>query len=207
MQQSPKSHHKPLNSGRRRGSVLVECVIVLSLIMTPLLLGITTIGLNFVRALQVNQVNRDAGHMFARGVPFPVGSINREVIYQMAPRLRTTDSTGTAVLILSEVQFIGPNTCTGCANLNYVVFRQQITLGNPSLKASVFGDVPTASIDTDGTVKNPTTDLSARASGVQTFITLADGDRAYIAESYFSSADLSIPGFPSPPGVYARAIF
>ncbi len=190
--------------------MLVECALVMSLVMTPLLLGVGTIGLNLVRAMQVNQINRDAGHMFARGVDFSgssSGLVNRGVLFKMAPQLTTTSSSGTAVLILSSVQYIGPNTCTSCANQGYVVFTQQITLGNAALKSSVFGTVPSGSMGTDGMVTNPTTDTAARATGVQTYLTLADGDRAYLSETYFSSADLAVPGFASPAGTYARAVF
>jgi hypothetical protein len=190
--------------------MLVESALVIGLVMVPLLLGVVVIGFNLIRALQVNQINRDAGHMFARGVDFSgssSGLVNQGILFKMAPRLETTTTSGTGILILSTVQYIGPNQCNKCNNLNHAVFIQRIILGNAALKLSDFGTVPAASLNTDGTVKSPTTDSAARADGILTYLALQDGDRAYISETYFSSSDLSIPGFPSPSGTSARAIF
>jgi len=46
---------------RQKGSLLVEFVLVMSLVMVPLMLGTMVVGFNLIRAIQVNQVNRDAG--------------------------------------------------------------------------------------------------------------------------------------------------
>lgn len=181
-----------------------------SFILVPLLMGIATIGFGLIRAAQANQINRDAGHMFARGVDFSGtvgGLVNRGILVKMAPSLAVTTSSGTAVLVLSAIEYIGPNTCTGCANQGYTVFTKQITLGNASLKSSGFGTVPSAKLNTDGSVINYLTDTTVRATGVQTILTLGDGDVAYVSETYLSTADLSVPGFPSPAGASARAFF
>ena len=38
--------------------------------MVPLWLGTSAVGLNMITSLQVIQLARDAGHMYARGVEF-----------------------------------------------------------------------------------------------------------------------------------------
>jgi hypothetical protein len=201
-------------AGRRkpRGNALVESALVISLVFIPLALGIAVVGLNIVRIIQVNQVNRDTGHMFARGVDFSgstYGLLNQAIVFQMAPRLQDTSASGTAVLILSAVEYLNSTTTcpTGCTNLGYVVFTKQITLGKAALRASSFGTVPAASLNADGSVKNPTTDASARATGVLTYLAMSDGDVAYVSETFFSSTDLARSGIISPSGTYARAFF
>lgn len=203
-------------SGQSRpgGSVLVEAALVISLILVPLLLSVSTVGLNLVRAVQTNQINRDAGHMFARGVDFSTsatGLVNRGILFQLAPALRNTTTSGTAVMILSSVEYLNSTTtCPNpCSNRYHVVVTQQIILGNPALKASAFRTVPAGSMSLDGSgkVNDPEGDGAVQADGVLTYLTMVDADVAYISETYFSSADLAIPGFPSPLGTAARAFF
>ena len=197
---------------RQKGSMVVEFVLVMALVLVPLLLGTMVVGFNLIRSIQVNQVNRDAGHMYARAVDFSSstnGLVNRSILYQMAPQLKVTTSSGVEVMILSTIEYVGSTTCTSCANLNHAVFTQQITLGNSALRGSNFGTVPATSMTADGTgdVKNPTTDTAARADKILTFLTMTDGQMAYVSETYYNSKDLSIPGYMNTSGVYARAIF
>ncbi len=197
---------------RHKGSLLVEFVLVMALVMVPLLLGTMVVGFNLIRSIQVNQVNRDAGHMYARGVDFSSdtnGLIDRSIIFQMAPQLQITSSTGLEVMILSDIEYVGSTTCTSCANLNHYVFLQQITLGNSALRASDFGTVAASSMlaDGSGTVINPLTDTTVRADHFGSILTLADGQAAQISETYYNSTDFDIPGYLNAAGVYARAIF
>jgi hypothetical protein len=180
--------------------------------MVPLLLGTMVVGFNLIRSIQVNQVNRDAGHMYARGVDFSSdtnGLVDRSILYQMAPKLQVTTSSGVEVLILSSIQYIGSTTCTSCANLNHAVFTQQITLGNSALHASNFGTVSATSMASDGSgnVKSPTTDTTVRADAILNILPMVDGQIAFVSETFYNSTDLAIPGYMSTSGVYARAIF
>jgi hypothetical protein len=206
--------------------MLIEASVVISLILVPLLLGVTVYGFNLIRILQANQINRDAGHMFARGVDLSgdaTGVPNQFVLTQMAPALKDTSIHGNAVLILSAVEHVGDLTCpTGCTNKGFDVFTQQIVIGNKALHASIFGTVQTASFRKDsktgkpdgtGVVGDPLMDGKVVTTNVKNYITLTDvsdvangGYVCYIAETYFSSA-LSIPGFPSPAIISARAFF
>ena len=176
-------------------------------------MGSLVIGFNLIRAIQANQVNRDSGHMFARGVDFSTstGAGNRAVLAYMAPRLAFTPPTG--VVILSAIQYVGPNTCNQCPNEYHAVFLQQLTIGNPALLNSYFGTVPPGSMKPDGSgnVANPYTDTSVQADAIigvlQMVLPTDDGETAYVSETYFSSTDFDIPGFLPPSGVYCRAIF
>jgi len=176
-------------------------------------LGVSAVGLNLIRMIQANQINRDTGHMFARGVDLSGtvnGLVNQGIIYQMAPALKPPTSSAKAVLILTQVEYLNSaTTCPSpCNNMGHAVVYQQIVLGNPALRASSFCTVAAGSKDpTTGKVTNPTTDTTVRADGVLTYLTMSDGDLAFVSETYYSSADLAIPGFPSPAGTYARAFF
>ncbi len=205
-------------SRQEQGSTIIEFVLTVSLVMVPLLLGTMVIGFNLIRAMQANQVNRDAGHMFARGVDFSTGTGagNRAVLTSMAPRLANSTTTGTGVVILSSVQFVGPTTCTNCANLNHAVFTRQLVIGNAALRTSVLGKVPSASMlqDGSGTVTDPYKDTAVRADNILNLLPsingnppLADGQVAYVSETYFTSPDFDLQGFLKPSGTYVRAIF
>ena len=197
---------------------MIEFTLVLSLVMMPLLLGTMVIGFNLVRLLQVNQLNRDAGHMFARGVDFSTGTgaANRSILTALAPRLSDSTDQGTGLVILSSVQFIGPTMCTNCANLNHAVFTGQTAIGNAALGSSVLGTVPPASLaagDT-GKVKDPYNDTAARADGIANLLpriggnpVLTDGQLAFVSETCFTSTDFDIRNFLNPSRVCARAIF
>jgi hypothetical protein len=199
----------------RSGTTIIEFVLVTALVLVPLLMGSLIIGFNLIRAIQANQVNRDSGHMFARGVDFSTttGAGNRAVLTYMAPRLAFSPPTG--VVILAAIQYVGPNTCDQCPNEYHAVFLQQLMIGNPALLNSYFGTVQAGSMKTDGTgtVKNPYTDTSVQADAILSVIpivdgvSMSDGEVAYVSETYFSSTDFDIAGYLAPSGVYCRAIF
>ncbi|HWB96269.1 MAG TPA: hypothetical protein VG672_06190, partial [Bryobacteraceae bacterium] len=113
-----------------RGTTVIEFVLVTTLVLVPLLLGILVVGFNLIRDIQTHQIAQDAGHMFARGVDFSSSSTglgNQAVLTYLAPRLADSSSQGTAVLILSSIEYIGATTCDHCANQNHAVFTRQIT--------------------------------------------------------------------------------
>jgi hypothetical protein len=58
-----------MNNKSLRGASIVEFSFVM-LVLVPLLLGTTGVGINMVSSLQTIQLARDAGHMFSRGVDF-----------------------------------------------------------------------------------------------------------------------------------------
>jgi hypothetical protein len=190
-------------SETRRGTILVEFVLSVALILTPLILGTMMIGMNILRSLQVTQLNRDAGHMYARGVDFAVSS-NAAILTQLAGGLNLS-SGGKSVVILSTMLKVGTGDCTGCANLGKLVFVRQITIGNPALHSSAYGR-PT--VDSNDNVTNYLTSSSAVATGFDpTVMALNASETVYVAESFYRSSELDLPGFVTNSGVFARGIF
>jgi Flp pilus assembly protein TadG len=108
---------------RQRGSELIEFALV-SALLFPLLFGTFVVGMNLGRSIQVSQVSRDAGHLYARSVDFS-DPANQQVIVRLAQGLNMTVAGGNGVVILSTVTFIGQPQCDGaalspadCTNLN-----------------------------------------------------------------------------------------
>jgi hypothetical protein len=202
----PKGRRK-----KQRGSEVIEFALVASFLM-PVLFGTVVVGLNLGRSIQVTQVSRDAGHMYARSVDFS-DPANQNIIERLAQGLPIHVSGGTGVVILSTVMFAGQAQCTAagligsaCTNLNQSVFIHRVVIGNSSARASAFGTPNPEIIDSSGHVTNYLTNTSARANGFSAVLPLQAGDMAYVSEVYVPSTDYSLPGYQST-GVYGRTIF
>jgi len=187
-----------------------------SLVLMPLLLGCLSVGFNLVRATQVAQFARDAGHLYAYGIDFTQGSA-RQMLVMLATGLNFALSGGSGEVIFSTVLMVGPNDCTAgglqantgsCPNLNQAVYTQWYKAGNTSLYTSSFG-TPTTADPTTGIINSSSylRDSIARANGVSGLMTLSASQSVYLTEVYFSSSDYNITGFLTGNGVYARAIF
>jgi hypothetical protein len=201
---------------RERGSALIEFMLS-SLVWLPLLLGVIFIGLNIVRAIEVTQICRDAGHMHAYGVDFAQPA-NQQLLVKLATDFTFTANSGNGVVILSTITFIGPADCQAaglaanasqCANLNQSVFTRRIVVGNKQLRVSAFGTPSPSSIDSDGNISATSylNNISLRATSFSSVLPLQSGQFAYLSEAYFASPDLDFPGFLSGSGTYSRAIF
>ncbi len=187
----------------RGGAAIIEFVLAAALIYTPLILGTIVIGMNLIRAIQLTQLNRDAGHMFARGVDFSVPA-NQAILQHLAGGLDLTP-TGKSVVILSQIMRVDCPGPPACANHGVAVFVRQIVLGNSSLRASRYGTPPTIA---GGMVPNYQTNTLART--VNFYPSVMDmqlGETAYVAEAYYRSSELDLPGFMTSTGVSARGIF
>lgn len=191
------------SSNRRKkqgGSNVVE----FALVVTPLvmlLLGVTTTGLALGRSVQVAQVCRDAASMYVRGVDFSKAG-NKDVLVRLAQGLNLTRAGGSGVIILTKVTYIPQSKCTALAlnpcNGNKHVMTQRIVVGNAGLRSSSLGTPNAGLLDAQGLV----TDYMKETSAVATFpmMTLADGQYAYVAETFFN-------GLFQNQSVYSRAIF
>ncbi len=180
--------------------------------LVPLIFGTIVLGLNLARAIQVTQVSRDAGHMYARAVEFSDPN-NKNIIVRLALGLNMTATGGSAVVILSKVTYIAKSDCdaakltgTECANMDQHVFTHRIVVGNAAVRASAFGTPDPSLIDTKGNVANYLKDPRARANGFGPVLTLQSGQEAYVSEAYVKSSDYGLPGYTTT-GVYARTIF
>jgi Flp pilus assembly protein TadG len=177
-----------------RGAFLLEFALVSTFILIPLILGTMTVGMTLVRTIHVYQLNRDAGHMFARGVDFSQAQ-NRALLIQMSAGLNITDSGGNGVIILSLIQAV---------NAGQAVCTRQLVIGNAGLRPSSFTN-PTL-VDSSGNV-TIAGDPGAVANSFLNVMAMAPGDTAYVAESYFSSSDYDWTGFLTGNGTYTRAVF
>ena len=211
-----------LSSKRRRqnqrGSSLLEFLLVTLFLIFPLLFGTFIFGMRLVRANQVAEVCRDAGHMYAFGVNFSQSSGQNELV-KLAQGLNLTPTGGNGVIILSTITFVGPNDCiaggylTGtCPNLNNTVFAGRLVIGNSGLKinqqlqVSIFGTPPASIVDSNGNIKpsNYIQDFGAVANNFYSVIPISSGQLAYVAEAFFVAPDFSLL---NPGGISARSIF
>ena len=208
---------KPSSRTRQKGSALVEVCLCLTLFWTPLFIGTYQIGFNLIRAVQVTQICRDAGHMYSLGTDFAQPQYQALLRTLMPGSMNATSGGNTAVYI-STVTYVDANACTAgglsantasCPNLGQAVFSRQIPLGNTSLRASSFGTpaCPAASNYTCST-SYELTNSGAIAQGFLNVIPLTSSSQyAYMSEMFVRSADLSFFSSLGTTGEYARSIF
>lgn len=196
----------------RTGNAIIEFALV-STVSIPLLVGTVTVGHLLVRAIQVTQVSRDAGHMYARYVDFSLPA-NQELIVRLARGLGMSRTGGYGKVILSKVMKVGPEECAGaglslaeCTNYNFPVILQRIVIGNANLRPSALGEPNPSLLDAQGNVTNYLREPSARAVNFDAILRLEPGELAYVSEAYFEAPWLRFPGFLDQTGVYARTIF
>lgn len=203
----------------RKGNAVTEFALV-SVFLVPLLMGTVNVGMSLGRAVQVNQVTRDAGHMYVRQIDFSKLP-NQRVIERLGEsiglRITSSPNTSKGVVILTKILFVGATECaaggfstTNCPNFNQPVITQRLVMGKSSLLTSKFG-TPSSSIVSvsDGSISttNYLVHFTARATTINDLIALQPGDQAYIAETFFEAPEWSFPGFYPSTGVYSRAIY
>jgi hypothetical protein len=200
---------------RQRGSSALEFAFS-SLILIPLLLGGLSVGFNLVRATQVAQFTRDAGHLYAFGIDFTQATA-QQMLVKLATGLNFATSGGSGEVIFATILMVGSSDCTSgglqansgsCPNLNRAVYTRWYRVGNTTVYNSQIGNPTTANSST-GIINSSSylRDTSARATGLSSVMTLTAGQTIYLTEVYFSSSDYDITGFLTGNGVYARAIF
>lgn len=202
----------------QQGSALIEFLMAAVLLILPLLFGTFLMGMRLVRANQVAEVCRDAGHMYAYGVDFSQTS-SQNVLVQLAQGLKMTTNGGNGVVILSTITYIGASDCQAagyasgsCPNLNNTVFTKRLVIGNSQLyinsrlQASAFGTPNASIVDSSGNIANTdyVSNSSAIASNFSSVIPINSGQFAYVAEAFFQSPDFNVL---SPAGITSRSIF
>jgi hypothetical protein len=206
---------------RQSGSALIEFLFASIFLIFPLLLGTFVFGMSLVRANQVAEICRDAGHMYAYGVDF--SQLNsKNTLVQMAKGLNMTVTGGNAVVTLSTITYIDDSDCTAaglatssCPNWHNTVFVRRIVVGNSQLQSSAFGSPSGNIIDSSGNISTSDylTDTSARATNFSSVIPLVSGQYAYLAEAYAASPDFNLWSdnrfwnWIMPGGISARSIF
>jgi hypothetical protein len=214
------------SSRRRRSQQGVEGIEfgLFFAMMLPAFVWMFISGMNFIRFNKANDVARATALMYIKGQDMTVlgtqeilarvgQGLDLEVDDGAAPPNQAISTTrGSGLIILSQVQYVGPNTCNNCTNMNHYVFLQRVYIGNKSLQfngtsvASALGNPAAADWSTTtGAVTNVFTDSGARVSS--SFAGLwnpgvGDGQIVYVVESFFAG------GFGSGQfggnGVYAR---
>lgn len=198
---------------RRRtagGSALIEIALFLSLAL-PLLLSLTNVGVRLGRGIEVTQVTRDVGHMYALGADFTLSG-TQAIVRTLASGFDLS-GTGNGVLILSRITKVSQTDCTAaglssCPNLNLPVFTQRIVIGNQGLRYSTYGTPPPQYIGTQGNIASADycKQSTLVASGFDSVIALAQDQVTWLTEGYFSMPDLNPLG-GSTRGVYVRLVF
>lgn len=170
---------------RSRGVSAIEFAFSM-LVMAPLLLGTGVMGINMIRALQVVQLARDAGHMYARGIDFALPG-NQTVLADLGSNLglSTTAGQGNAVVIFSSLTYVDKNACAAvgavdvngnptaaCTNYTQWVFTQRLVVGNTAVHPSNFGSPLTSgptgvTIGADGKISP--SDQATKAGDVAAF--------------------------------------
>ena len=183
--------------------------------LTPLLLGTYNAGMNLGRNLQVTQLSRNAGHMYARWVDFSLVE-SQNLVVRLAEGLKMTRTGGDATVILSQVTVPTSADCTAnnipagqCVNKDIPVIIHRIQFGNTAIKQSVFGSPSPAITQVNGAIpaSEYLTQPSVRATNWGSIMTLAASEVAYVSEVYARSPDWNIGTNTGAKGVYARSIF
>jgi hypothetical protein len=193
------------------------------LVMVPLLLGTIACGVQLVQSMQTIQLARDAARMYGRGLDFSLPG-NKTILAAIGSDLglHTTDTGGSAVLILSTVKYIDATMCpTGCTNFHQWVFAQRLVIGNPSYRTSNFGSPLTSGIgavtlDSKGNVSpadqtGNANDRAAFKNGGNPFLTagaltdLPSGTFLYVTEA--ASQGFRMPPFASGGMLYSYNVF
>jgi len=222
---------------RRRkssGASLIEFSFAL-LVLVPMLLGITSYGLNMVLSLETVQLARDAGHMFAKAFDFSLPG-NQSLLAQLGAGvgLKATAGTGNAVVVLSSVTYVDKGVCPsfklwdntanlpkGCTNYQSWVFVQRLMVGNNSLYASSLGAPVTTgktpvTLDSAGVVNPPSQQATnpgdvAVFNGLNPFVVagnldqLPSGQMLYIGEA--AAKAFVMPPFSKSGVMYAYTMF
>jgi hypothetical protein len=216
----------PVSARRKRGQRGIEAIEfgLFAVMMLPPFVWMFINGMNFIRFNKANDVARAAALMYIKGQDMTVlGS--QEILARVAeglnlqvddgatpPNQVLSNANGSGLVILSQVQYVGPNTCTSCTNLNKYVFLQRIYAGNTGLQIdgaavqSALGNPATALWNaTTGAVSSAHTDAGAQlaASFAGLWSTpVGDGQIVYVVECYFSGSFGS--GSFNGNGIYTR---
>lgn len=220
-----------INHRKERGASALEFGFI-TLTLVPLLLGIGVTGVDMIRTLETNQLARDAGHMFSRGVDMSQPG-NQTVLAALGAQLGlATSNSGSAVVILSALTYVDNAACaaagavdsqgnpSGCTNFGKWVFAIRLVIGNSTLRASNLGGPlaggPTGvTINANGTIS--VVDYVTKAGAVAQFNSinpyssvgsisgLPSGQYLYIGEA--SATMFTLPPFETGTTTYSYGLF
>ncbi len=208
----------PARKRGEQGTALIEFMLCFGLFWVPLFFGTLLFGFNLIRAIQVTQVCRDAGHMYAFNTDFTQPG-SQHLLVTLAPSLNMTPTGGNGVVVLSTLTYADSNLCQGaglqpdsahCPNLGQIVFTNRIVVGSSALHVSAFGTPAASIIGTGGNIlaSNYLTDPSAVASNFSSVINLQSSSQfAYVSEMWVTSPDFNFWNAFGPVMIGARSVF
>jgi hypothetical protein len=202
----------------RRGNTILEFAVV-SIVIVPLFFGMVGSGIILGRSIEVVQLCRDLGHMYAKGIDFSQAA-NQNVAVTLATGTGLTATGGNAVVMFSQVIHVFQADCNAgnhpndCTNLNKEVFVSRIVIGNASLRTSNYGTPSAGIVNSSGHIAatDYLTNTSAVANNIGTELasaglTLNQGDVVWMTEVHASSPDIGFLGTSGTTGIYAKAIY
>jgi hypothetical protein len=198
---------------RQRGTAIIEAALCLSFFWLPLILGTYEVGFNLIRAIQVTQICRDAGHMYSQGTDFSL-PMYQNLLATLMPNSFSLTSSGNTVVYLETLTYVDSAACSGvsnCTNQGKIVFTRAIPVGNSTLRKSNFGN-PTSCPNMNANYSIPAsvylTNSCAVATGFSSLIPISASTQfAFMSEMFVRSSDYSIWSYLGPAGAYARSIF
>jgi len=196
----------------RKGVAIVEFSFIM-LILVPLTLGTTAVGLNMLTTLSTVQVARDVGHMYAKGTDFSQPG-NQTVVLALASNLglTTSASTSKSLVILSTVTYVDKAMCQsagkvdssgnplGCTNYLKWVFTQRTELGKTTLRTSNFGSPLTSG--PNGVTLDPD---SGRIS-LNDQVTKSGAVATFSGVNPYSNVNGTVTGLPSGQVIYISEV-
>jgi hypothetical protein len=195
-----------------RGNAILEFGLI-ALPTVLMMLGVVVIGVNLGRSVQVTQICRDTGSMYVRNLDFSQTGNQQEVV-RLGRTMNLQLSGGDGLVILSKVTFIPDSSCGTPSDSTYPnctvgknVLTNRIIFGNTTLPGTHFATAGAVTQDGQGNVANYTTDPQAVISSFATTLQLKPLETSYVAETYFRTPDVSMPGFQSSPGIYSQSFF
>jgi hypothetical protein len=193
---------------RERGSALIEFCLS-SLLWLPLLLGTWLFGSTLIQAIQVAQLSRDSGHMFARGVDF-TNPQNAALLGRLSTVLTTSPGTYAGAIVLSEIRLVNSTDCAAanmkvCPNDGKYVFIKLFMFGNTSYAQTRLGN-PGLNWLQNGNDIQPTSYLSDPALVATNFSTYLTFSPAYASEVTLAAPSIGWAQFNNTES-YARTFF
>lgn len=189
-----------------------------SLVWLPLLLGTTVFGFDLIRAIQVSQLSRDTGHMYAYGVDFSQPQ-NTAILQQMTSSLNIQQNSGDGAVVLSKITLVTDSDCSAagdsnpCYNRNKYVFTSFYVYGSrqPGYAQTLLGSPSSTFFPSGRTIQlndylNDPSLVATNFSSLLTFVAGQPGQYAYISEVTLHPPNLTWDAF-SNLGSYARSIF
>jgi len=223
----PRSHrtllHSAVESGQsspvKRPDERGVSILEFALVVFPMLLmmfGVVVIGVDLGRAVQVEQICRDADSMFSRGAPL-YSTSGQTFLVQLGQNMNLQLAGGDGLIILSEVQSVpDPSACGAPGSANYAtcttfinVLVQRIYIGNTAITGSAtrFPTAGSVSYNSLDQVNNYTTDPNAIIGNFGASLQLKQNEESYVAEAYFQTNSVGLGSIQTSPGIYAQAFF